>query len=84
MSTVTKEFVSACSVCARSKTSHLAPDGLLRPLPIPHRPWSHIAVDFVTGLLPSEGNMTLLTIVCVSKAMLFIALSKLHLRLPHY
>lgn len=30
--------------------------GLLHPLPTPSRPWSHIAVDFVTGLLPSSGS----------------------------
>ncbi|KAI3356744.1 hypothetical protein L3Q82_003425 [Scortum barcoo] len=30
--------------------------GFLKPLPIPHRPWSHIAVDFVSGLPPSQGG----------------------------
>lgn len=74
----TREFVSACSVCARSKSSHQAPAGLLRPLPIPHRPWSHIAVDFVTGLPPSEGNTVILTIVDrFSKAVHFVPLPKL-------
>ena len=78
MTADTKLFVSACSVCARSKASHQAPAGLLRPLPIPHRPWSHIAVDFVTGLPPSEGNTVILTIVDrFSKAVHFIPLAKL-------
>ncbi|XP_038162154.1 pyridoxal-dependent decarboxylase domain-containing protein 1 [Cyprinodon tularosa] len=45
-----KEYVLACPICARSKTSHQPPSGLLHPLPVPTRPWSHIAVDFVTGL----------------------------------
>lgn len=36
--------------------------GVLCSLPIPRRPWSHIAVDFVTGLPPSEDNL-ILTIV---------------------
>ncbi|KAK7907036.1 hypothetical protein WMY93_015648 [Mugilogobius chulae] len=54
MNSDTREYVSACSVCARNKSSHRAPAGFLRPLPIPQRPWSHIAVDFVTGLPPSE------------------------------
>ena len=54
------------------------PPGLLRPLPVPHRPWSHIAVDFVMGLPPSEGNTTILTIVDrFSKVVHFIPLSKL-------
>lgn len=44
----------------------------LRPLPITRRPWSHIALDFITG-------QPLLTMVdCFSKAGHFIALPKLH------
>lgn len=49
-------FFSVCSMCARNKTYLWPPVGLLRLLPIPHCHWSHIAVDFVTGLPPSEGN----------------------------
>ncbi|XP_010795097.1 unconventional myosin-XIX-like, partial [Notothenia coriiceps] len=56
----TQEFVSSCPTCARSKSSHQTPAGLLQPLPIPSRPWSHIALDFVTGLPPSlPGNIPL-------------------------
>ena len=74
----TREFVLACTVCARNKASHRPPAGLLRPLPIPHRPWSHIAVDFVTGLPPSEGNSVILTIVDrFSKSAHFVPLPKL-------
>lgn len=49
----TKDFVSACMVCARNKTSTKPASGLLRPLRVPTRPWSHKALDFVTGLPPS-------------------------------
>lgn len=35
MAADTREFIAACSVCARSKSSHRPPAGLLQPLPIP-------------------------------------------------
>ena len=59
----TRQFVNACDSCARSKTSNKPPAGFLRPLPIPRRPWSHIALDFVMGLPDSEGNTCVLTVV---------------------
>uniref|UniRef100_A0A3P9HPM7 Gypsy retrotransposon integrase-like protein 1 n=1 Tax=Oryzias latipes TaxID=8090 RepID=A0A3P9HPM7_ORYLA len=73
-----REFVAACTVCARSKSSNSPPAGLLQPLPIAECPWSHIALDFVTGLPPSQGSSVILTIVDrFSKAAQFIPLSKL-------
>ena len=70
--------MAACNVCSRSKASHRPPAGLLRPLPIPGRPWSDVALDFVTGLPTSKGNNTILTIVDrFSKMVHFIALPKL-------
>lgn len=74
----TQEYVSACMVCTRGKTSHRPPFGEVHPLPVPGRPWSHIAQDFITGLPPSQGNDTVLTIVDrFSMAVHFIALPKL-------
>ena len=71
-------FVAACSVCAQAKVPHQSPQGLLQPLPVPHRPWSHIALDFITGLPPSHHHTTILTIVDrFSKAAHFIPLTKL-------
>ncbi|KAL4007327.1 hypothetical protein ACER0C_001179 [Sarotherodon galilaeus] len=73
-----RDYVAACPTCARNKTPSAPQAGLLRPLPVPKRPWSHIAVDFVTGLPPSSGNTTILTIVDrFSKAAHFVALIKL-------
>uniref|UniRef100_A0A3B5QIQ0 Gypsy retrotransposon integrase-like protein 1 n=1 Tax=Xiphophorus maculatus TaxID=8083 RepID=A0A3B5QIQ0_XIPMA len=73
-----KEYVSACAVCARNKSSNRPPAGLLQPLPIPGRPWSHIAVDFVTGLPRSKGMTTILTIIDrFSKACHLVPLRKL-------
>uniref|UniRef100_A0A3B1JYM9 Gypsy retrotransposon integrase-like protein 1 n=1 Tax=Astyanax mexicanus TaxID=7994 RepID=A0A3B1JYM9_ASTMX len=56
-------FVVSCSVCAQCKTPKTLPAGKLCPLPVPERPWSHIAVDFVTDLPESEGYTTILTVV---------------------
>ncbi len=73
-----RRFVASCNVCAQTKSSNSPPAVLLRPLPIPSRPWSHIALDFVTGLPLSAGNMVILTVVdCFSKAAHFIPLPKL-------
>lgn len=75
-----RDFVLACSVCAHGKSSHQPPAGLLQPLSIQYRPRSHITMDFVTGLPPSEGNTTnLTTIDKFSQAVHFVPLSKLPL-----
>ncbi|KAG1962189.1 retrotransposable element [Pimephales promelas] len=74
----TRRFVAACSVCAQTKSGNSPPAGLLRPLPIPSRPWSHIALDFVTGLPASAGKTIILTVIDrFSKAAHFIPLAKL-------
>lgn len=48
----TKAYIAACPVCAQNKSSDRPSSGLLHPLSIPRRPWSHLALDFVTGLPP--------------------------------
>ncbi|KAK3554920.1 hypothetical protein QTP86_000948 [Hemibagrus guttatus] len=40
-----------------ARTSRLLPEGLLEPLSIPRRPWSHLSVDFLTDL-PDSGGFT--------------------------
>uniref|UniRef100_A0AAQ4PE48 Gypsy retrotransposon integrase-like protein 1 n=1 Tax=Gasterosteus aculeatus aculeatus TaxID=481459 RepID=A0AAQ4PE48_GASAC len=73
-----RAYVLACTTCARNKASHRPPMGLLRPLPVPQRPWSHVALDFVTGFPPSDGNTVILTVVDrFSKAAHFLPLPKL-------
>ena len=72
------EFIAACPVCARAKGNSQCPQGLLQLLPVPHRPWSHIALDFVTGLPESQDHTVILTVVDrFSKAVHFIPLPKL-------
>ena len=50
-------------LCAQAKVTLQPPQGLLQPLPIPHRLWSHIALDFVTDLPISNHHTTILTII---------------------
>ena len=65
-------------MCNQNKTSSRPPAGFLHPLPVPQRPWSHISLDFVTGLPTSKGHTAILTVVDrFSKMVHFIPLSKL-------
>ncbi len=74
----TVTFVQQCPVCNMSKSSHQCPAGLLQPLPVPQRPWSHIAIDFVTDLPYSRNYTTILTVIDrFSKACRLIPLPKL-------
>ncbi|KAI2643996.1 Transposon Tf2-6 polyprotein [Labeo rohita] len=59
----TTTFVKSCQVCAQSKTPKELPSGLLQPLPIPQRPWSHLSIDFVTDLPHSDEFTTILVII---------------------
>ncbi len=71
-------YVRSCSVCAQSKTPRHLPAGKLVPLPIPHRPWSHIGIDFVTDLPNSDGNTCVfVTVDHFSKACKLVPLSGL-------
>lgn len=74
----TTHFINNCSLCQTTKVSHQAPAGLLQPLPIPQRPWSHIAIDFITDLPESQGHTTILTVIDrFSKVCRLIPLTKL-------
>ncbi len=58
-----RRFVQGCPDCAISKNPRHLPSGKLLPLPVPNRPWSHLGVDFITDLPPSDGNTCILVIV---------------------
>ncbi len=58
----TISHINRCQVCNTQKPSRHLPAGLLHPLPIPERPWSHIAIDFITDLPNSDGHSTILTV----------------------
>ncbi|KAL0192334.1 hypothetical protein M9458_010630, partial [Cirrhinus mrigala] len=70
-------FIKNCSICNTNKVPRRLPAGLLQPLPVPQRPWSHIAVDFITDLPSSNGHTTILSVVDrFSKGCRFIPLPK--------
>ena len=58
-----RRFVRNCHVCGRSKIWRQSRQGLLRPLPIPERFHSELAIDFMTDLpLTSKGEKFLMVI----------------------
>jgi hypothetical protein len=56
-------YTRNCHTCQRTKPSRHAPFGVLRPLPIPDRPWQDISMDFVTGLPWSNGCYAIWVVV---------------------
>ncbi|KAK3506600.1 hypothetical protein QTP70_010867 [Hemibagrus guttatus] len=46
----------------QARTSRQYPEGLLEPLPVPRRPWSHLSVDFLMDL-PDSGGFTAIMVV---------------------
>jgi hypothetical protein len=60
------QYVLSCVTCSTSKTSQQMPAGKLVPLPIPHRPWETIGMDFV-GPLPRTKSFHDTILVVVDK-----------------
>jgi transposase InsO family protein len=58
-----KKYVASCDTCQRVKKPKHKPYGLLKPLPIPQRPWSDIAMDFAV-LPPSNGFNLVWVVIC--------------------
>lgn len=56
-------YCSSCTSCARAKSSCHQPYGLLKPLPIPERPWNSISMDLIEQLPESDGYSAILVIV---------------------
>jgi transposase InsO family protein len=61
-----KRHVQYCDACQRTKKSHLPDAGELRPLPIPHRPWSSVAMDLV-GPFPMSANNNEMVLVVIDR-----------------
>jgi hypothetical protein len=63
MRTDIDRYTHNCHTCQCTKPSRHAPFGVLRPLPIPDRPWQDISMDFVTGLPWSNGCYAIWVVV---------------------
>ena len=57
-----KLYVTTCHSCQKNKPSHQFPVGLLKPLEIPARHWSHVSMDFI-GPLPKSNGYNAITVV---------------------
>ncbi len=56
-------YVKGCSVCQRTKLSHLGPIGYLKPLEVATQPWTEISMDFVEQLPRSGPHDSILVVV---------------------
>jgi hypothetical protein len=61
-----RRHVQECDACQRTKRSNQPPAGNLRPMPIPPKPWSSIAMDFL-GPLPKSANGNEIILVIVDR-----------------
>ncbi len=61
-----RRYVSSCDSCQKSNATHPRPQGSIKPLPIPDRPWSSITWDSIGPLpLSTTGSSTFDTILVI-------------------
>ena len=58
-----RKYCSECDNCQRTKAPRHAKHGLLHPLELACKPWTHISTDFITDLPESEGATIILVVV---------------------
>ena len=56
-------YIRNCHTCRNAKVSRDQYNGLLKPLSIPMRFWTNVTLDFVIGLLYSNGYNVVLMII---------------------
>ncbi|TFY53089.1 hypothetical protein EVJ58_g9647 [Rhodofomes roseus] len=50
-----RDYAMSCDICQKTKVDRRAKAGLLRPNPVPDRPFEWISFDLITGLPNSDG-----------------------------
>jgi hypothetical protein len=63
LKTDVQRFVVECLLCQQNKVETIKTLGLLQPLSIPSQCWEEVSMDFITGLLKSEGKSVIMVIV---------------------
>lgn len=58
-----RKYVAGCEVCQKTKSSSLAPAGMLLPLTVPDRRWQSITMDFLTGIRTSVRGFDRILVV---------------------
>ena len=48
------QYVENCHSCRRSRSSQHLKFRVLRPLPVPEKPWDDMSIDFVVGVPECE------------------------------
>lgn len=58
-----EQFVKTCLVCQQDKVERQKTAGLLKPLPIPEKPWVSLSMDFITGLPKVKDFWSIMVVV---------------------
>jgi transposase InsO family protein len=64
MRTDIDQFCLTCGLCQTTKDLNQNPQGLLHSLPVPHRPWESIAMDFVGPFPDAHGYDYIWVVLC--------------------
>jgi hypothetical protein len=58
-----QNFIKQCDICQKAKHELCKYPSLLQPLPIPHSSWTYLSMDFIEGLLLSNGFSVILVVI---------------------
>ena len=77
-----RDYCKSCITCRRNKAPRHKPYGLLRPLPVPLRPWHSISMDLIEQLPTSGEYDCILVIVDRSSKQVILIPCDVHLNSP--